>query len=732
MTIDNLLSKLEKVKKNKNGWMARCPCPPHADKNPSLSISVKGNKILMNCFAKCNYEDILAKIGLTKNDLYLDSPSANNGNGKANKIEAIYPYTDKTGDLIYEVIRFEGKRFSQRRPDGSGGYIRNLENVDRVLFHLPRIVEAVADKRDVFIVEGERDVLSLEKIGLVATTASGGAAVKWRRSYNNFLEDTNIILLPDNDSPGLRHMFDVAESLHKTVESIRIITLPGLGRGEDVSDWLRRGGTREELLKLVNECKIWELSDMPQPESDNGRSKHDDLEFTGTDTWTAHFLRKNFGEDIRYNHSSKMWQIWRNGRWKPDSKNQIMQFAEENVNRIWDLMRKMPLYDGSLQNKKREEAAKWAKKSESLKYMINTLSLAKSLEDIAVEQSDFDNNPYLFNLKNGTFDLENDNFYPHKQSDNLSKMSGVTFDEKATCKFWFECLDLWFGSDPELIKFVQTAIGYSLCEKMDEEILFYIQGESGKNGKSRLPDLFSLIFGDYFLMSDPALVFKRRFQSPDNYFIPSLAGRRLVCVPELGKKHSFDCELAKKHTGGEKIAARQIYGSVFEFVPSYALWLCGNHLPKVGSGDEAFWRRMHRIPMNIQIPPDQRKPQSEMLRNFREELPGIFNWILAGYKDRRDFGMVVPGVVKSATQEYRSDADFVGNFKEECIEVVRESKTTVKDVFEKFKAWCEECNERKLSRKELSKALQEHGFEAPKPGTGGKYFWKNLVLKENT
>jgi len=68
-------------------------------------------------------------------------------------------------------------RGSSRRPDGKGGWINNIRNCRKVLFHLPRLL---ADPRKpVYMVEGEKDVLALEELGLVATTNPGGAG-KWR------------------------------------------------------------------------------------------------------------------------------------------------------------------------------------------------------------------------------------------------------------------------------------------------------------------------------------------------------------------------------------------------------------------------------------------------------------------------------------------------------------------------------------------------------------------------
>ena len=85
----------------------------------------------------------------------------NASNGRANsqhKIVASYDYTDEFGTLLFQVVRLAPKTFRQRRPDGKGGWIWNLEGVTRVLYRLPDLMEALALERRVFVVEGEKDV----------------------------------------------------------------------------------------------------------------------------------------------------------------------------------------------------------------------------------------------------------------------------------------------------------------------------------------------------------------------------------------------------------------------------------------------------------------------------------------------------------------------------------------------------------------------------------------------
>src|SRR5260370_16079482 len=152
--------------KNGQGWKAICPI--HDDNNPSLSISEnKDGRILLHCFAGCSTQMILDCAGLRMADL---APGAS----LPRRLVARYGYRDDEGELLYEVVRYDPKDFRQRRPDGNGGWTWKLDDVRRVPYRLPQLI-AADPAEPVFIVEGEKDADRLAKLGLVATTNSGGA-----------------------------------------------------------------------------------------------------------------------------------------------------------------------------------------------------------------------------------------------------------------------------------------------------------------------------------------------------------------------------------------------------------------------------------------------------------------------------------------------------------------------------------------------------------------------------
>jgi hypothetical protein len=266
----------------RNSKTAQCKCPAHNDQKASLTVTEKPDGVvLLHCHAGCNTEDVLKAGCLTLSDLYpapkkgsfenkspdwlKDKPTETNGHtpGKKQVEAAVYPYTDEHGKELFQCVRMEPKTFRQRRNE-NGHWVYNLDGVRRVLFGLPFIVKAVQSGLPVFIVEGEKDVMNLEALGIVATTNPMGAG-KWRPEYSEFLKGAEVVILPDNDEPGRKHARQVAESLKGLAKSVKVLELPGLPEKNDVSDWIAKGGTAEDLQRLASEAP--EYAQLPnQPE----------------------------------------------------------------------------------------------------------------------------------------------------------------------------------------------------------------------------------------------------------------------------------------------------------------------------------------------------------------------------------------------------------------------------------------------------------------------------------
>jgi hypothetical protein len=231
-----------RVVRNRDGdWHVTCPA--HADGRPSLHVSERDDRWLLHCHANCAGEAVLVCDGLTLADTFHEP--RRNGAGKL-EIVATYPYVDEDGTLLYEVVRLAPKAFRQRRPDGNGDWIWKLDRTRRVLFRLQQVIAAIKDGTTVYLVEGEEDVLALERAGQVATTNPGGAG-KWRKDYTDTLRGANVVMVADRDPAGYKHVATVAEQLGSAARSF--IAVEGV-EGKDARDHLAAGHTVEQFRPI--------------------------------------------------------------------------------------------------------------------------------------------------------------------------------------------------------------------------------------------------------------------------------------------------------------------------------------------------------------------------------------------------------------------------------------------------------------------------------------------------
>ncbi|WP_207636703.1 AAA family ATPase [Desulfurispora thermophila] len=174
---------------------------------------------------------------------------------------ATYDYKDANGQLLFQVVRYWPKTFRQRRPDpaANDGWCWSVKGIKQVPYKLPELLAALERGQTVFVVEGEKDADALARLDLMATCNAGGAG-KWTQSHSqHFPAKARVVILPDNDNPGRKHAQLVASQLTTRGCQVKVIELPGLPEKGDVSDWLAAGGTKEQLLELVDNTAEWRL-----------------------------------------------------------------------------------------------------------------------------------------------------------------------------------------------------------------------------------------------------------------------------------------------------------------------------------------------------------------------------------------------------------------------------------------------------------------------------------------
>ena len=274
-------------------------CPLHEDRKPSLSIDWvddRGGMTKLHCHScPADEREILEAVGLGLTDRF-DQPLpprdatrkpappprgtvAPQGNRLGplpkrltqdpepltppfitpEQLARTYDYVDETGALLYQVLRYEwttqagpDKRFTQRQPNPDGGWDPKVTG-RRVLWHLPAVIEAITQGRQIWLCEGEKDADSLNgavpRDQGVVTTNAGGAG-NFTEELAAQLRGADVVVVIDRDAAGYRRGAEVTRLLHDLAASCRVL-VPAVDK--DATDHLTAGHGIDDFFELSNE-----------------------------------------------------------------------------------------------------------------------------------------------------------------------------------------------------------------------------------------------------------------------------------------------------------------------------------------------------------------------------------------------------------------------------------------------------------------------------------------------
>ncbi|MBW2605329.1 MAG: hypothetical protein JRE28_13630 [Deltaproteobacteria bacterium] len=643
------------------------------------------------------------------------------------KITNTHDYPDEHRKLLYQIVRCTDKNGDKNRfvrrpnpknppepdpkyrldpndPDDRRHWINKLEDDRRlVLYRLNELLDPIniAQGKPVFICEGEKDVDRLWLIGLVATCNPFGAG-SWRQEYSEFLNDRSVVILADNDKSGRDHAEFVARSLSLAgTPEIKVLDLsdfcPDLKDKGDVSDWLDQGGTKQTLLKLAEDITPW----IPNQQNIEPLDR-----FFPNDKYNADRLVERYGDELRYCWKWG-WMFYDGKRWNRDEG----QFAAEKRARkiaeeLLDLSKKARIRD------LRESIFKWFNRSLSSRKIQDTLSFARSYDKVSMFPNQLDKNQYLFNCENGTIDLRTGQCQRHNPSDMITKLAPVTYDSKAECPKWLNCLNTWMKSDSDKIHYLQWLMGMCLTGDICARVFPIFHG-SGKNGKSVFLDTISELMGDYAWTAAEDLLAEKSYDTHPTG-VASLSGRRLVTLDESKPNMVLKTSLVKRMTGDRTMQGRFMRQDLFEFHTTHKTILITQNLPIIKETADAIWDRVCLVPWNYRIPDDQQNPH--LINNLSAEWPGILNWLIEGCLAWQKAGYTLPTSeeIKTASEKYRRESDLLSDFVEEMVllDMPGESKVRKGELYKAYMDWAKE-NEVKypLSKRGFSKHLDERNIQ---------------------
>ena len=436
-----------------------------------------------------------------------------------------------------------------------------------------------------------------------------------------------------------------------------------------------------------------------------------------TDVGNAQRLADMYGDRIRHCHPWGKDLAWDGRRWRLDDRGQVVEWAKSTVKSIFREA-------AALEGDRRDELLKHASSSENRSRILTMIGLARSESGIPVVPDELDCNRWLFNVKNGTVNLQTGELKEHSRDDLITKLSPVVFDKNANCPRWLAFLNDIMDENDDLVSYLQRAVGYSLTGSVDEQCLFVCHG-AGANGKSTFLETIMDIMGDYGSPAHSELLSVRKGESHPTEKA-ELFGKRFVSTIETEENRRMAESLLKQLTGGDRITARKMREDFWSFEPTHKLWLAANHKPIVRGTDYAIWRRIKLIPFTVTIPDS--KKDSQLVAKLKRERDGIFQWALAGCLACQRDGIGEPDEVRMATAKYRSESDIVAKFLDECCETGEKLRVSSRDLNAAFKQWADDGRLPAMSRDKLGEKLGDKGFMNKRSGKNGSYEWHGLAL----
>lgn len=558
----------------------------------------------------------------------------------------------------------------------------------------------------VILVEGESDAQTLWYHGIPALGIPGATA--WQAEWAAHLEGLVVYVWQEPDAGGQEFVTRICATLPGAL----VLTPPP--RRKDVSAChLAHDAVPALLDQLRAQARP---SDTPPLPSETTFPKVRDYAH-------AEVLAQHLRDRYRWYHERGGWLRWDGTRWVEVTQEEVACAAVEALHKHY-----------TAQMATARDAARTLELNRMLREVCayqpitHALQFLKGMPGFLTRAHQLDADPWLLNVRNGTLDLRTGQLRPHNPADLITKRAEVTYVPGYTTGAWQRHLARVLPN-PNIRREVQRALGLALVGTHLDERLDIWHG-SGANGKSTTIRLLHSLLRDYAKRAAPGLLVQSYYERHPTE-IADLLGTRLVVSVEIEDGKQLAEALVKELTGGDRLKARFMHQDFFEFDPTFSLILVCNHRPSITGQDLAIWRRIRLIPWEVTIPPEERRPQEEVLAELVADGSAVLEWLLAGLADwQRERGWTAPEV-QAATARYRAEQDRLGAFLTERCEYAPHYTVAVSALYAAYSEWCEAVGEEPVKKTTFGRLLRQRGLEQRREGHDRICHWIGLRLRQD-
>jgi len=324
------------------------------------------------------------------------------------------------------------------------------------------------------------------------------------------------------------------------------------------------------------------------------------------------------------------------------------------------------------------------------------------------------------NLLNGTFEVGADKqtLRPPAPADFLTHQLPFAYVPTATAPRWLDFLNR-VVPDEASQQVLAEYLGYVFVapSQLKLEKVLLLHG-SGANGKSVFFEVVTALLGP---------------ENVSSYALSSLTGEPAYCRAHLATKlvnyaselnRGLEADTFKQLISGEPIEARLPYGQPFTLT-DYAKFIFNcNELPTEVEHTHAFFRRFLIVPFPITIP-EAEQDKTLAAKIIRDELAGVFNWVLAGlHRVLAKQGFTDCEAGRQQLEAYKLQSDTVKLFLDEYeYKASPEAWQPTPDVYRDYRQFCTDFGHRyPVARQKFVARLGTAGIVEQRCKTGRVLF----------
>ncbi len=413
------------------------------------------------------------------------------------------------------------------------------------------------------------------------------------------------------------------------------------------------------------------------------------------------------GGNVRFIRQWGRWLVWDGRIWNDENDGRLQQMAAITAQSIYREADSRP--------SKAKAINAHARSTLSVKGRKMMLESASGEVAVLAKPGDFNQQPRLFNVENGTIDLTTGELRPHQQDDFLTKIAPVEYDSEATFPIWDGFLEQMVP-DPSVRDYLQRACYYTLHGLTEEHVFFFLVGISG-SGKSTFLDAIRNTMGRMYATEEEFNVLLKGAEK--RFAMARHDGSRMVVAREVSKHATFDDAFVKKLTGDTTQQAEEKFCPKYEFEAQWTWWLAANDRPHVDIENDGMWRRLREIPFMTKLSEEHRDVRLRtILQSDPRARKAILAWIMKGRESYQKIGLSEPPAIRLACDEYKNSEDNFIRFFRATYVLDPKGKVKTADVESAYEEWCLKNHEEQIE-----------GLNIPRRMGDGYKFDRTLIGK---